>query len=378
MKEKQVFMELLYKTITNIEIWQDVLAYLCNITNAPKGILMLRNIESAELLIPKNIHIDLKSPMIYGLSDIEIETYIKKYYQFDPWTKIEKEHHPLTPYAMSEHFPISELKKTKFWEWLQPQNISDSIVVEIHHSAEHWVSINLFFDGYDEKTKQDALTILNKHQIIMNNVWHLGLQFRASNASPESLIYFIEQQDLPSILIDHNLKVIHTNKKADFFLQDPKNLIKKSSGYLFIRNKQKQKSLKEAISSLSDNPFNPKSPPHATIPFDNWICTATLLSEAQNIVGEDTAIRMLTFRSNIILSNAQQALPIWETPSLTRREKELVEILALGGKVVDFQNKYRLTKSTAYTHWTNVKEKLKVVDRTEILLIHQNFLKTST
>jgi DNA-binding CsgD family transcriptional regulator len=68
---------------------------------------------------------------------------------------------------------------------------------------------------------------------------------------------------------------------------------------------------------------------------------------------------------------------LWGAHCLTRREKELVIVLANGGRVVDFMHKYDIAKSTAHAHWGNVKKKLGIKDRSEIYVQHQVFLKTS-
>lgn len=70
----------------------------------------------------------------------------------------------------------------------------------------------------------------------------------------------------------------------------------------------------------------------------------------------------------------KQSSPLWEVSSLTRRERELVAVLANGGRVVDFMHKYGIAKSTAHAHWGNVKKKLRVHDRSEIFAHHQLFL----
>lgn len=374
MHKNNMITELLYQTVTNIEVWQDVLAYLCNVTGAPKGIIMLRDKGDAELFISKNIHAELESPMLYGLSGEDIESYITEYYKFDPWTNIEKNHHPVRPYAMSKYLPIKSLQETKFWEWLEPQGINDSVVVELYDSKNYWISINLFLDGNDEKIKKLSLIVLENLQFLMNKVWHLGLQYKMSNSSPEGLVYFLEQQTSPSILIDCNLKVIHKNKKADVILSAPNNLIKRAAGHLFIRNSGKQKLFKETVVNLSSVEFNPILPPTTVINLGSWSCHVTLLSDAQNIVGEDTALRLLSFRLNVLHPDDQQLFPIWESPGLTSREKELVKELAEGNKVVDFQKKHKMAKSTAHNHWTSVKRKLQLKDRAQIVDKHRYYL----
>ena len=92
----------------------------------------------------------------------------------------------------------------------------------------------------------------------------------------------------------------------------------------------------------------------------------SLIGTTENILGENIAQYILT-----IHDQTDNHL-VWENPLLTTREQQLVEILAKGSRVVDFQNHYKLAKSTAHMHWQHVKEKLNIKDRTEIQKLHIN------
>lgn len=106
---------------------------------------MLRDKYSVELYITNDISAELKSPMLYGFTADEIDDYLEHYYQDDPWTEVEHQYHPVIPYAMSSYLPVEALRKTKFWQWLEPQQINDSVVVEIFSAPDSWISMNLFF-----------------------------------------------------------------------------------------------------------------------------------------------------------------------------------------------------------------------------------------
>ena len=96
----------------------------------------------------------------------------------------------------------------------------------------------------------------------------------------------------------------------------------------------------------------------------------SLIGNSESLLGENTALYFLTIHNYV-----DQCLA-WEHPSLTPREKQLVEILAKGGRVVDFQKHYGLAKSTAHMHWQSTKKKLNLKDRTEIHASYQVFSKT--
>ncbi|WCE32039.1 LuxR C-terminal-related transcriptional regulator [Vibrio sp. SCSIO 43137] len=374
--ERQLKLQaLLLKTVTDIELWQDVLGQIATITGARKGIIMLRNKSTSDLYISKDIHFDLQSPMLYGLSNEEVGSYITHFYKVDPWTEIENKHHPVAPYAMSSYLPIDELEKTEFWQWLEPQGISDTVVVELHSSVDSWISLNMFFDGRDEKVKQATLELLRNMQDIFTQVWEFGMQHRATTASPESLNFFLEQQELPSLLVDGHSKVVKANEKAEQLLAESSFPISNKDGYLFIKDRAELNKLREGIAALSKSESQPAALPTCDIKINGYNCLCTLLGEGEDVIGADTVLRMLSIKPEKTVTVNGMCL-IWESEGLTRREKELVEVLANGGRVVDFMNQYNLAKSTSHIHWGNVKKKLNVKDRNEIYAYHKLYLET--
>jgi len=376
MDSKQRLTETLYKTISDINVWQDVLRDISLLTGASRCIIMQRDKKTAELYITQSIYIDLASPVLYGFSDEETDSYITHFYQSDPWTEIELKNYPVTPYAMSSFLPIEELKKTEFWPWLAPQGINDTAVIEVFNSTEYWISINLYFDGYNEAVKNRCLDLLSEYKPLMNAVWDLGQQFRASKSSPESLYYFLEQQKSPSFLVDSNSKVIKANNKGLALLDCNDCLVNLKDNLLFIKNSEMRSRLRNEISVLSERKYIIENPPKTSFNIGELTFHCTLLGNGEDIIGRDTALRLVSIESREELLSKLLS-PIWEVACLTRRERELVEVMASGGRVVDFMHEYGIAKSTAHAHWGKVKEKLQVKDRSEIFAHHQLFLETS-
>lgn len=364
---------LLYKTVGSTAVWQGVLEEISNITGAPKAIIMLRDKQTAELYITKYIQIELESPMLFGFSEEQAFSYISHFYKFDPWTSIEKNHHPFVPYAMSSYLSISDLQKGDFWEWLAPQNISDTVVAEIHSSKDSWVSINVFYNDEDTEVKDKTLVLLTKYQMLMQEVWEEGLQYRAVHSAPESLDYFLEQLEQPAMLVRANGQLVKQNLKAEHLLNLSGGKLRSKDGYLFIRNKAEREELLNKIDNLSKRgELNGKE---GDIVLGHFSISCTLLGDKEDIIGFDDALRLLVIRKEKYSYTAD--IPIWQTPSLTNRERDLVEVLATGGRVVDFSQKFGIAKSTSHAHWGNVKNKLDITDRAQIYAQHQLYLRTS-
>lgn len=369
----QKLIELLYKTISDISLWKTVLKEITQLTGASKGIIMLRDKATAELYITQSIYLELDSPLLYGFSAEKTFEYIDHYYQSDPWTAIENVHHPIRPYALSSYYEVSKLKQSAFWPWLESQQISDTVVFELFESSKYWVSINLYFDADDSQVKTACINFLNQYQKILRQYWELGHTFRLSKSSPDGFYYFLEQQNSAAFLVDRHTKVRALNDKARQLVTDGDGL-KIKDELLFIKDKLGRAQLRRRICDISNAQYQIDNPPEESFDIDGLSFSCTLLGKGEDLIGLDTALRLLTVESAQVRPTTK---PIWETPGLTSRERQLVEVLADGGRVVDFMNQYGIAKSTAHAHWGNVKHKLDVQDRSEIYASHKLFLENN-
>jgi hypothetical protein len=97
MEAKQQLQDAIYETISDINKWENVLQLFIKVTGATKGIITLRDRQTAELVIPTNVRQELSSPFVNGFSEEEIHSYITHYIKLDPWTEIENLYHPHKP-----------------------------------------------------------------------------------------------------------------------------------------------------------------------------------------------------------------------------------------------------------------------------------------
>ncbi|MEH6443180.1 MAG: LuxR C-terminal-related transcriptional regulator [Oceanospirillaceae bacterium] len=368
MKDLVNLQQAIYKTIEDIELWQEVLLLFCKLTGAKKGIITLRDRTTAELVIPTDVESDLSSPLLYGFSNEEIGGYIEHYIAHDPWTEIEKLYHPNSPIALSKYVKYKHIVTSHFWEWLEPQDVNDTVVLDIGASYPNWVAMNLYYDGQNPAIKRKILRYTTMLQSTMQEAWALGQKVRAAQLEPERLGYFLDQQPDACVLLSADEKVILANKKAQQLFKAQDTVISCEHEAIVIPNKKLKKQyenmfrlIKDASSTQFQEPIDIQS--------GDFTLTLTLVEKAEDQVGVDKAARLLTIkRSSITLAC------IWDTPGLTKRERQLVEFIAQGGRVVDFSNSFSLSKSTSHFHWSNVKKKLGVLDRSEIVTRHQLYL----
>jgi DNA-binding CsgD family transcriptional regulator len=103
----------------------------------------------------------------------------------------------------------------------------------------------------------------------------------------------------------------------------------------------------------------------------------SLITPPENVLGEETAKFKLTIRENASVADKKSWDYFWYLCNLTKRERQLIEILGKGERVVDFQTHYGIAKATAHMHWQNVKFKTGVTDRAEISFAYQTFINKS-
>ncbi|MDD1780486.1 hypothetical protein LRP49_04655 [Enterovibrio sp. ZSDZ35] len=302
MDDIECLKEQLYKTIPNMTLWYDVLRSIVLISGAEKAILTLRDKKDADLYFPKDVRVELQSPMFFGFSGKEIDEYIHHYQDIDPWTEVEANNPPIFPYALSTFVDREELIKTGFIEWLEPQGINDCAVLSVHTSRDHWVALNVFYDIEKPDIKRRVLDLLSAFQPLMAGVWEAGQQFRAKCATPDSLKYFIEQLCHPALIVNRHSEVIDRNREAESLLGSSEELISTQNNKFWLTNSTLRGLLYRANENIGSREFLPSSPPKEVIYHDKKRYTITLLESGEDILGEDKALRLISIENDTCLS----------------------------------------------------------------------------
>lgn len=366
----------LYKTIEDINVWQDVLSLVCEISGADKGIIALRDQLTAEIVIPEVVEEELQSPLIFGFSQDEVESYIGYFWRYDPWTEIEKLYHPHTPYALSKHLGRAELVDSKFWEWLEPQSIDDTVVLELGSAPKYWTAMNLYYNKDSTSIREKILDVVTELEPKLQDIWRYGQLVRAAKSPSRCLEYLLEQKLHASFMIEQTGKVVTSNSKAKVFLSEENCLSVDLTNRLLPSALSSQQQMTTSLQKLSQSGSIPDqaSVYEMVSLHDGFSLRISPIFSTEDTVGDREClylVKILTSDHTYIDIDT----PIWKTKGLSPKERQLVELLANGKKVVDYQKENSVAKSTAHFHWANVKKKLKVKDRSEIFAKHQLYLK---
>lgn len=362
---------IIYQTITDISKWRDVLIALVDLTGALKGIITLRERSTACLVVPDDIRQELASPLVYGFSEEEVHSYISKYILHDPWTDIENLYHPDEAYSLSQHIDPEALRASLLWEWLEPQMISDSVVFKVgDSSSKYWVALNLYYDRKHSNVKRAIIDAISFYKKDIRSAWQLGQQIRLGHLHSDYVEYFLEQEEKPLFLINENRRVLKFNDSAKAYSGSVSLRQKEEKNILIIKSTV----LKKQVDEIICNVVKKKNNTPMRVFHEKEVFNISLIRNSKSLLGEEENILQLVIADSS--STHSKWLYYWEHCHLTKRERELVEIMAKGGRVVDFKNHYKISKSTSHMHWQNVKSKLKIKDRSEIRaayeLFHQN------
>ncbi len=353
--------------------WHNVLSEIARMTGIIRGTIALREYETGDLVIPGTVKSGLSHPMLFGWTPEEVQSYLDVYMPYDPWFEVERLHHPEQPYILSTYIAPNTVEEGKFGEWVKPIGINDSVIAKIGVSPPFWVSMNLYFHANQAGVKSNALELVTEFQQPMREAWQLGEQVRLLKYSNLRLGYLLEKHTQPAVLVDAGGEVLCANEKAKALLKSRAMLIQHADGFRF-RSKQFNALLQGLMAeSLSLVNKQTKSSKLEAV-CDDLSLTLTRIDDFDDPSGVDRGVRLITF-DNLKCYDSRKSRPVWENPLLTKRERQLVEYIANGGRVANFIKEQQLAKSTGHYHWQNAKKKLNITDRAELISLHQVYLK---
>ena len=357
---ESTFLRLLNRTLDDIEVWEDVLEFLCKETGAKKAIITTREVPSAEIVISEAISQMNQSPLLYGLSNEEIESYVIDYHEDDIWTKVENERRPYAPYSLAQHLPMSELKKSKLWNWLEPQGISDTIVAEVFSSPSHWIALNVYYDHADKPTRRNIFNFLSSFLPDIQRVWRLGQDIRSAQTLLSSGGVLIEHYDFAAILISPPSKILWINDKALSVL-DQHNIGRVENGELRLRNLTEKKWIKSHTTAL----FNQNN--LSAIAEDMTYSMRSKLSNVEfklsrvakfdSVLGIGSPVFLVSLYPGGVVPQTTLA-GMLGAADLTKTEKALVRHLSNGHSIKSFGEATGTSEHNARFHWKNIKRKL--------------------
>lgn len=351
---------LLIQTVVDPDQWQAALEELCRFTDVPKALLTLRDYETADIVVPEAVSSTFSSPLISGFTDEEVASYLSLFLPDDPWTPIERQNFPLSPYQMSRYLPKAELRKTTFWNWLAPQGLDDCVVCEIGQMDNYWAALNLYFDGSDRTKAEDVIQRLKSVLPELRTAWHAGRRHQIAATSEDMLELVLSALPAAALLIDRSGVVFAAN-------QDCKDIFAEVGEPLTTARALR---LPANIPLTIATGLTTTKIGRGKATARNLQASAKIFQSAELAGGELRDLILVTI-TPVSAAAPPPTAPIWTREGLTPREQMLVRLVAQGHKFSEAQADMGVSYQRVMQLWKSARQKLKIADVTELRLVHR-------
>lgn len=358
--------EKLFDTIDDPESWHVALGALCGAVGAKKAIISLRHYPSAEIVVPSIVEEEHNSPLLFGFTEDEVGAFLTDFYDVDPWTPIEREKHPYTPYPLSRYLSDQALVKSRFWDWLHPQGINDSMVAEVGFTEDNWAAINLYFHRDSREEAEAKTRLLEAYLPWIRKVWKIGRELWLARLRINPELTLINALEQPALVLTQDLRLMGWNSAAA-------DLAK--SG--LIRNMRLNEVplvpldlsvMRDPKLDVSLPTFDPDEgeitlPPHSAV--------LNPIRLAEHMSGEQLGSLLLTLMPNTDHLVRQKAA-VWEHPDLTQQESRLVRLYAHGAQVTDVMDELGVSRTRIMQIWRSARAKLGIERKVQLQVIHES------
>lgn len=360
--DKQELTQELIRAISDPSEWQRALGALCRATGSDKALIALRHRDTADIVIPETMADQHNSPLIFGFSDDQVGAYLFQFSKIDPWTAIEKANHPYYPYALSKHIAGRELRRSPFWNWLDPMDIDDTIVCEISSRGEYWTSLNLYF-GKSTPEKADRIRERLKDVLgVLRAVWESSREVQLAKAKETSLDLVFDKIGLPAMILGSDGRIEQVSAAMSEIGAQALGQTPTIGGQLVLPQDL------EVVSNAEDLPFVLKTSSRRT-GFPGRAAISPL-DRGQLTTGEPSTYCVLTLSEDQTGQQSEGDF-LWETPSLTERERTLVRMVAEGSILKDAAIVMGISRQRVMQLWKSAREKLSVADTNELRFEHK-------
>lgn len=350
----------LVKCVVDTSIWSEALQELCNYTSTRKALISIRDLKTAKIIVPNDVSAGFASPLIYGFSEEEVETYLTKFVDIDVWTPVEQANYPYFPYAMSRYLELRTLKQSEFWDWLEPQNINDCIVCELGRTDQYWAALNLYFDGLETSKANIALERLRSVLPSLRSAWSASREFQLSKTSEDALTMVLDAMNIPAALISGTGDTLRCNRELqDLSLSWEKPI---RIGTLFSLPRDVLLSFDESRVSIDLIRTDDRN---------THLRAHIIAFQSAEFAGGERRNMFLVSCSSIEFGSVAESGEIWENPALTIRERELVKLVALGHKFRIAQLKMELSYPRIMQLWKSSRDKLGFANVNDLRLAYE-------
>lgn len=352
----------LSRTVLDASHWDDALRALCVYCGASKALISRRTRKGAEIVVPTSVQNEWQSPLIHGFSSHEIESFLTQFAATDPWNQIEAQHFPYTPYAIGRFLPLSQLKKTRFWTWLEPQGLVESVVAVVDQDDTGWTALNLYLT--EEQARETDQVIQNLSEVLadVRGMWTAGRDVFVARSDYRPIPSIVEYMSDPCIVADLKAVVSDVNTAASELSRA--GLLTATPGEKLALPKQWERFLPSDLTELAHLATSEDA--------DQWQPVVAKDVRLEHLSGESKGYRIFFI---VRKQGSSPAIPDWDHSALNEREKMLVEHLARGGKVKDGAKLFGVSVRANADIWKSASVKLGGLKKQDLVLRNRGFFK---
>lgn len=358
--------EKLFDTIDTPENWRLALAALCEAVGAKKAIISLRQYPSAEIVVPSIVEEEHNSPLLFGFTEEEVGAFLTEYYDVDPWTPIEREKHPYTPYPLSRYLSDQTLQKSRFWDWLDAQGINDSMVAEVGFTEDNWAAINLYFHRDSREEAEAKTRILEAYLPWIPRIWKTGRELWLARLRINPELTLINALEQPALVLTQDMRLMGWNSAAADLGKEGllRNLHLNEVPLLPVDLPvTRDPKLDVHLPTFQPEDGEITLPPHSAV--------LNPIRLAEHMSGEQLGSLLLTLMPNTE-HLARQSRAVWESPDLTEQESRLVRLYAHGAQVTDAMSDLKVSRTRVMQIWRSARKKLGIERKVQLQVIHES------
>ncbi|WP_299924537.1 hypothetical protein [uncultured Pelagimonas sp.] len=352
----------LSRTVLDPKCWDAALHSLCEYCGASKALISRRTLRGAQIVIPTTLQNEWQSPLIYGFSRQEVETFLAQFASTDPWNQIEAQNFPFTPYELSRFLPLKKLQETMFWGWLEPQGLVDSIVAVVDQDDTGWTALNLYLDAEQARNSDQIIHRLSEVLSDLKEVWTAGRDVFIARSDYWPIPSIVEHMSDPCIVVDLKHVVSTLNAAATHLTEA--GVLQAIPGETLALPQQWSPYLPKELTSLAGFSASDEA--------EKWQPFVAKDVRLEHLSGESNGYRILFIMRK---QDVVKAAPDWEHSNLNEREKLLVRLLAHGGKVKDGAELFGISVRANADIWKSASVKLGGLKKQDLVLRNRDFTK---
>ncbi|MGH1415043.1 MAG: hypothetical protein ACRBB0_16260 [Pelagimonas sp.] len=352
----------LARTVLDSHEWNNALRELCDYCGASKALISRRSVKDAQIIIPTQVRDQWQSPLIYGFSKQDVESFATQFGAVDPWNQIEAQNFPYTPYAMQRFLPIKQLRETAFWQWLEPQGIVDCIVAKIDQDESGWTALNLHLDADQARDVDGVLQRLASVLADVSAMWTAGRDVFIARSGFRPVPSIVDYMSDPCIVLNVQNVVSDVNPAASEL---------SAAGTVVAKPKSKLQ-LPKTWQRYLPSKLHDVANLDGGVGMENWQPFVARDVRLEHLSGEEDGYRIVFI---VRKQAAALEVPDWNHADLNEREKLLVRHLAQGGQVKDGAALFGISVRANADIWKSARLKLGGLKKQDLVLRNRDFIK---